>query len=420
MNRSLQCLVALVAAGAVLVAGLPEVEASRSASMAESRLIEDKNDIYLFPQVGVEHTQLLSVDYGIDSGSGGGIAILGDDTLSFGVGVYRGDLLSSNQFFPHAPGEMSLDNIGSPIPGSPDNIHTIGDFFVSTDLGAGLLGARVSVGSGGELQVNDEDEASLENGHTFGALTLGYSLVNELRLDTSLTTRFSSISSYDESIEDVDSQVGSEGSSFLIGTAVRAYIPMMEGVEIGALADIQYDMQSVTTLPDDSDTGTETRNSQFSGLAGAGPVYRIDDNTTIAGYGVLGYLRTSEESQDVEQEDSEVGGSYSGATVLPGFHLAADIEIFEWLYFRTGAQYSYGLTTLGTRLSEEAAEDTERDTTFSRTRGSQFGWRAGIGIEVDSFTLDGVFQDGFVTGGPDFLGGTGGGMFSMVTAGYQF
>lgn len=414
-QRAAAALLAIAVAGAVATTAIPEADAARTASLAESRLILDKNDIFLYPQVATEHTQLVSFEYGPLFGTGSGLTILGDEDMALGVGIFRGalveaDLRNTRRYFHHSMGELSLaaptSPVQDPFPANPTP-HTIVDLFGSMDVGAGLLGARVAVGSGGQRQVTADDD-EIANAQTFGSLTVGYSMVDDFRLDTSLKARFSSGSSYDETQEDDFVNQG-ESSSVLVGVSARGYVPLEAGLETGFLADIGFHNESGTDLPDGDDP-TEASRTQISLLGGAGPVYRIDGSeTTIATYGVLGHYRQSFDP-DVDEADT---ATFQRNTVIPGVHLAADIELFEWLFFRSGLQYNYGFDT-------EVTEVDDGDETLESTRLSNFGWRAGLGFQVHRFTLDAAFQAGFVTGGPDFIGGNADGAFTMVSAGYRF
>ncbi len=412
-RRIAQLLVALVATVGVLVTGTPEADAARSSSMAESRLITDTTDVYLFPQVGVEHARLLSLDYGFAPAEGAGLALFGDEQLAFGAGLYQGDVLVPDRFFFHPTGHGRLGNITNPIEptGDAGDPHTIGDLFVSSDIGGGLIGARLTFGSGGVASVNADDEQQALN-HHFAGVTVGYSLVDQVRIDTSFTGQFSLASETDESAD--EERLG-EGNSFLVGASLRGFSPMADDMELGFLADLYFDRQSWTDDPDDEEIGGTAILSRFSALGGVGPAYNIDDETEIAAYGVLGYLRT--DTDPSAHDDELYDASFSSRLVVPGVHVATDIQLFEWLFFRTGAQYNFAIDTDG---SEIDPEDNDRDNVFTRDRVSGFGWQAGLGVKVDRFSLDGVFQHGFVAGGPDFLGDPAGSMFTMVSASYDF
>ena len=406
MKRLCQTAIVLAAAGGVMAMGMPEADAARKSSLAESRLILDKNDVYLFPQLGVEYANLVSLEYGFADDSGSGLLLLGDESMAFGVGIYRGDLLASPNYFPHNLGNPNLGNVSGPIPGFPQP-HTVVDLFGAFDVGGGAAGARLSFGNGGFRDVNIQDDATGQS-QTFLGFNAGYSMFGDFRVDTGLNLQYGSGTAYVEDEEDVDA------GYFHAGVNFRGFMNMGADVDLGLLGDVHFQHWSQTDFDPDDDDITSA-NNELGIFAGAGPAYNIGE-TTIATYGVLGYFRAGEDP-DVDEDDNR---TFVTAAIVPGVHLAADVQLFEWLYFRTGMQYSFGIAGLVSEVDTEGIDDAERDDITESDRFSDFGWRAGLGVEIDNFTFDGVFQSGFITGGPDFLGGTGGGMFTMVSAGYQF
>lgn len=413
MKRICQTVVVLASAGAVLATGLPDADAARKASLAESRLILDKNDVYLFPQLGVEYSNLVSLEYGATEGAGSGLMLLGDESMTFGAGVYRGDLLSSPSYFPNNLNNDNLGNITNPNGGPFPGPQTVVDLFGAFDLGGATAGARLSFGNGGEKEVNIEDEATGES-QTFVGLTAGYSMFGDFRLDAGLNLQYASGTTY---VNDVDDE---EGSSILAGVNTRGYMAMGENMDVGFLGDLYFMTGSTTDLADpdiDGDTDVTDSMSEFAIFAGGGPVYNIEE-TTLATYGVLGYVRNTDDPNTADDvEDDRI---FTSNIIVPGVHLAADVQLLDWLYFRTGMQYNFGIDGQVTEVDTENIDDAEREDVTESNRISNFGWRAGLGLEIENFTLDGVFQSGFITGGPDFLGGAGTGMFTMVSAGYQF
>lgn len=421
MNHLIRCLIVLVAAGAVLATGLPEAESARSASLGESRLITDQNDVYTFPQLGVEHTQLFNLNFGPVDEFGSGLVLLGDEDFSYGFGAYQGDLLDPRFGFPHPRRDIQrMENVSDPFnqpgfgPDEPLGAHTMVDFFGSADIGAGQVGGRLSFGTAG---AHTEDIDNLVTGarQNFGALTLGFSLTGDFRLDTSLTTQVHSASAVNEPAGQDDPQRWNQatGHSFVIGNSTRGFVDMDDGVELGFLADFTFRNTDWTDWPDDADARLDQRSNHFALSGGAGPAYTIED-TTLATYFLAGMTRDSADLARNEPDLLEY--ERTSRVTLPGVHVAADIEVLDWLFFRSGLQYSYVLVRDGEHV--EVGDDTG-DTDVS-TRTSDFGWRTGIGIETGQFSFDGVFQQGFVTAGPDFLGGEGGGMFTMVSATYEF
>ena len=82
-----------------------------------------------------------------------------------------------------------------------------------------------------------------------------------------------------------------------------------------------------------------------------------------------------------------------------------EYRVLDWLDFRSGASYSYLIAT---------SEGQGKQTTTGRSVDS-FGWNAGFGVLLEDLQINGTLSHGFVTGGPQFLGGYSGGLFSMVS-----
>ncbi len=413
MKKLSTLILAAGAMGAVALTTVPEAEAARSTSLNDSRLITDKNDIYLYPQLGVEYSRLLSFEYGPAQNMGSGLALFGDEELTFGVGLSRGDLTTMPNFF-GVPGNAAgflMPGIDNPTDG-PDPF-VMADLFASTDLGGGLLGARLSLGQNVDKDTNLDDETTGESTNLLGA-TIGYTIDDDMRIDTSATLQHVRVGITDETSDDDSAEYPKE-SATNIGLSARVFNPMNDDMDLGIIGDITYSSDSTTGWDfAEDEEGSTARTSNLMALAGAGPVYHTDD-AVVAAYGVLGYQRNSTNPDTDEDLDRNI----STNILFPGVHVSTEIDIRHWLHFRTGMQYSFQFDR--TR-AEADVEDTSRDDTVSSSRSGAFGWNAGVGVATGDFTLDGVFQHGFVTNGPAFLGGDAGlgGMFAMVAAGYQF
>ncbi|HEX5658772.1 MAG TPA: hypothetical protein VFX59_16345, partial [Polyangiales bacterium] len=55
-----------------------------------------------------------------------------------------------------------------------------------------------------------------------------------------------------------------------------------------------------------------------------------------------------------------------------------------------------------------------------RVGDGAFRWSAGLGFQKGTFYFDGVVTNGFVTGGPNFIGGTSPGFLAMASLTYKF
>src|SRR5690554_4713268 len=108
---------------------LPEnahAQSARHTSLAKNQLILDRTDVLTFPQLSVDYTNLLAMDYGAAAPSGSGLVLLGDSQLAFGLGIAQGNILGDNYTTPI----NSNPSLGSPanlLGGSYPAVHTIVD-----------------------------------------------------------------------------------------------------------------------------------------------------------------------------------------------------------------------------------------------------------------------------------------------------
>lgn len=385
-----------VTLGVTLSSNDAHAQSARHVSLSNNQLILDRTDVLTFPQISLDYTNLLALDYGTTAGSGSGLALLGNGKFAFGLGIAQGNILDNSS----AVGSPA-NRLGASYP----EVHTIIDLFFGMDLGSGLLGARLGIGHGGDsytppIADNRKDDSKSQ---TFVRADVGFSLRGDFRLDTALRLMF------DSGDNTVNGDSVRDASLFQIGLTGRAYTPLAAGIDLGLLADIEYTTIGETTYQPSPLANIDRSTNEFSLFAGAGPVYTIDGVTTLAGYALLGIM-TDSNDPDTDTKDN---ANSSWGLVIPGLAVAADIHLTDWLYFRSGAQYTF-FTDSTTR------ERPTDDDMINRTRGSNFGWSAGLGLKVGNFSLDGNLQHGFLTSGPNFLGGGTPGLFSMVSASYDF
>jgi hypothetical protein len=134
-----------------------------------------------------------------------------------------------------------------------------------------------------------------------------------------------------------------------------------------------------------------------------GPAFRFG-RAQVAGYGVLNFDYQSNDPNS-EVDDNEVGVM---TVVIPGVHLAAEVPITDWFEVRTGAQYNFQILDTSGPMDMGGG-----------SQSGNFGWNAGCGVVLDQFRFDGALQSGFVTGGPNFIGGTTG-FLAIASLTYNF
>jgi hypothetical protein len=88
------------------------------------------------------------------------------------------------------------------------------------------------------------------------------------------------------------------------------------------------------------------------------------------------------------------------------------VQLLDWLYVRTGAQYVWQLD----RFKGTDGDGTRRE----RISSAPFTWSFGLGVTKNNFYFDGVVRNSFVTNGPTFIGGNATGFLAMASLTYKF
>lgn len=451
MKRFVLCLSVLFSSVFILV--LPETsDAARRDSLEGSELIEDKDDVLIYPQLATDYSNLLSFEYGAGGNTGNALMLYGDDSFAWGFAVHRGDLFGMSGFrgglvpggspgsapsaaaFDYTPVNafpyQSSDNLEVNPPQSP--LGGAGPFqgnhtFFDVLFGYEQFGGRLSVYSGGNSanpangSASDEGELGLLARGGYSGRFAGFDVDSALSLIYN-TGENNSLQSGTES----------KGSVFGLGFESRGYNRLNEETSLGALFDLGLSSTSVTQEnPDPSQTASQ---STFMAQAGLGPVFDVEPEVSqseaessedeesepskdgdsfrqraeIATYAVLGFTSISSDPND-EQDDDNVSAS---AIVAPGFHLAGEFALTSWLDFRSGAQYSVAHFS--------TSQETGNGTQEANFDGRQFSWSAGLGFDIGRFDLDGSLNKGFMRAGPEFIGGQGNGLFGSVSAKYSW
>ncbi|MFH1575181.1 MAG: hypothetical protein ABIG68_14460 [Acidobacteriota bacterium] len=397
-------------------------QANRRISLADNLLIEDKDDVYQYPQRMLDYRNAVSLDMG-GSGNSGRVLFLGGwDDLALGF--------SAEQTAPYSalsgplPADLMTYESTAFYAGSGINPFpitsvseaflavapfTLIDAFLAVPTGAGSFGLRLGFGTRGlSGTVNDVDSGFGENLITLEA---GLSGGNEARFDTSLNlalnlgsgengTVYNMINpAFSYSFEDVSSTL------IRVSLSGRGYIPYSDNIDVGLLGNLVVASSSITPDPVGAATELSMNTLALGVMGGAGPVFHVTDLTEVAAYGVIGLSYVSAEPNDEVDDD----GFSDVVIYIPGVRVAADIGLTEWFFVRTGVQYSF----------QFASTSYENDDSSNRGDGS-LGWTAGLGVEHNGFTLDGALYQGWITAGPDFIGGDPIALFGVVSAGYNW
>lgn len=417
-NRKVLLGLACLAGSTMLIS---TAHADRRTGLSGNLLIQDADDLFPFPQLTLKHRNMLRLDYGPGAGAnpavgsnGNGVMTLGDENSAYGLAVHRGDLLS-----PDVVGQTQeltwLGGVGNPFgatsygtfngPGTPPTAvlpATVFDLFYARALGDNAFGARLGFGRG--VASATVDGKTAKGAQTFFALQAGYSMLppEGLRLDLSGNLVFAlgkstTVVAGDE--EDVNS-----GTDIRLGLLGRGYIPMNAVLDVGFLANVTINREGTSR-----DTPKSSSSDLSAGLmAGVGPSINLE-RAKVAAYGglSLGYGALEPDDEIKDDETSRI------AVAAPMVNMAAEVQLLDWLYVRTGAQYVWGLNRTG-------GKNGAGDDTSAKTTAGTFGWTSGIGMQKDAFSFDGALSNGFVTGGPNFIGGTAPGFLAMASATYRF
>jgi hypothetical protein len=367
---------------------------ARRSGLAGSLLIEDREDSYFFPQRLVAYPNVIALSYGATAASGSGLLTLGSGDSVFALAIHRGDVQS-----PH--GYSDADALAGPSglfgPDITIAPATIVDLLFGTDLGGGQLGFRLALGSGAETTTVADMDTGESDTFIMGELGYGWGTRGKTaRVDLSAGLGLDIAS---QQAADMDT---ASGTYFGLSGLMRAYFPFDETLELGVLANVGVNNNAFTveTVPGDparTELGVDLG-------AGVGPVLQFD-RVSIAAYGILsGHIANQDPYSEVDGDETSVVGA-----VIPGVHIALEVPLSDWLLVRSGAQYSFNLQS----TSAPADAGTSQ-------RNGSFGWNAGLGIVIDDFRFDGSLQQGFVTGGPEFIGGTQSGFLAVASLSYSF
>lgn len=292
---------------AVLVA--QPAQADRRHGLAESELIEDKDDVFVYPARAADYTNLVSFEYGPDAEEGTALGLFGGETYGIGVAFRRGDLFEMSglqsslgragsnpagtpssitpQDFDFDLGHSFPQRLGADIdvgrPSTPANSseegvqggvesprpHMLFDVVGGYDLGKGKIGGRFSLGAGGEEQ-DDIDEEASSQGELYFLFKGGYSgSFGDTTLDTALSF---AVNQGDENALDSGDNVR-EGNVTGVTFEGRLNQQMSDTVALGSLLDVGY--TAFNFREDGQDPTIERSFSQFAIQGGAGPVFEV-------------------------------------------------------------------------------------------------------------------------------------------------
>ncbi len=420
-------------------------KANRRISLSQNQLIEDREDVFLFPQLALDYRNLLNLDLGGAAQEGRLLFLGGWDNLALGLAAYNSALMPPDNYVfanPIAGDVVSNETfslyLGEVSP-APFPVSTIGslwadaqpfsvvDTFIAVPMGEGLFGARLGLGTRADIEFFEDSNDDSGVTETFVTLEAGLSGKGQVRYDTSLnvTIDIGRVQNYEipQPFDPWD----------VLGTAIevddawltliraslsgRGYFPFADKVELGVLGNVVFTNGSIELDLPRADRETTGNIMGVALMGGAGPIYRITKHTTIGGYGLLGVVYATQDLNDTIDDDSLSDVVF----YLPAVRVAADIGITNWFFVRGGLRYSFqmSMTSIGEYFQDRDNIDPPSGET-SHHRDGSFGWSAGLGIKHEGLTLDTALQHALLTAGPNFIGGGLPGMFIVVSAGYHW
>ena len=314
---------ALLALG--VMTSVSNAQTARRAGMDNNQLIEDHDDVYLFPQKAQSKYNQNRVKFDMDAaGNNSGTIFSGNGDAAWGI---------------------AINKIGAPAvdgQGYREAVQTV-DAFWSTKSDGADLGLRVGLATG----ANEQDP--VEQTHMDVNIVAGYS-----RDSADAAHDFSVIADYGAA-ENKDQL---EGKALTLAVNYRGYLKNKVGNNVDLGIILQAGNGSTEDTPEGGDSA---ENSFVAGSFGAGPVFRAG-KSTVALLGATGYLATK------DANDNEVS-----AILVPGVNVAFESPMNDWVTFRGGIGYARALTTNKPDGGDEST-DTAGATTYAV--GMSAKWRS--------------------------------------------
>jgi hypothetical protein len=396
---------------------LETAHADRRTGLGGNLLIQDPDDVFPFPQYAVKHRNMIRLDYGRDFNSGNGVLTLGNEKHAFGIALHRGDLLSpdivgfntelawlagvQNPFGNIGNGALFLGPTNAFSEEGPVAPATVFDVMYGRQVGDNAIGLRLGFGRG--IQASNVDGEVAKGQQTFVAAQVGYSWLPQQGFKLDLSGNVVAAFASSTTLVDGDEEDAAKGNRIRAGFLGRGYYPLNNVVDIGFIGHASFDNQHI------KDEAQDITGNLFNvGLmGGVGPAIHLERAKVAAYGGVEGNISKSDPNTD-NDDDASKGLNF----LVPMVNMAAEVQVLDWLYLRTGTQYSWNIERQKTTPPGGDIKD--------RTSNGNFIWTAGLGVAKNSFSFDGVVQNGFVTNGPSFIGGGGNGFLAMASMTYKF
>jgi hypothetical protein len=243
------------------------------------------------------------------------------------------------------------------------------------------------------------DGETSKGSSTFFVTQLGYSILppQGLRLDLSANV----MAAFGKSTAAGDEQ--NKGFDLRLGALARGYYALNNFVDLAFLGNLALDNEHTKNVP------ASSKSNDFSGglMAGVGPAIHTG-RAQIAAYGGFS-MGAGKNVPDASNSSTDVSRLNF---LAPMVNMAAEVQVLDWLFVRTGAQYVWQLD----HYKGTDANGTRKE----RVSSAPFTWSVGLGVMKNNFYFDGVIRNGFVTNGPNFIGGNANGFLALASMTYKF
>ena len=383
-----------------LLAAADTAHAARRTGLAGNLLIEDKDDLFLFPQLMTTYRNMIALDYGPSAGSGNAVLTLGDSDMAFGVALHRGDVLA-----PHVIDEVgasaglpSLFDTPFDTRGTP---ATLVDFLLGMGQPESAWGLRASIGRGADTTTmgdmdTGESEMFLMAEVGYGAGTRG----KDTRFDVSgaLTLDFGS--------QETAGMDTASGTAFGLSGLLRAYTPMDYTMDLGWTRQrrVRHQLGHVRGR---ADAAVEQR-VRLPGPGRRGPGLPLRQRQRRG----LRHARRGVRQPRPEQRGRRRGGR--------GFGPSDPAARREGRRRNPARQLALRPHRRRLSLLDHRREPARRSTPSDSSNASSFSWNAGFGFVIDDFRFDGALQHNWLLAGPDFIGGSATGFLAIASLSYNF
>lgn len=396
MNTRLNYGLKLVALLALSLTLCSQAFADRRTSLMGNMLLIDRDDSFIYPQEMLKYNNSLSIDYGPGSGSGNALLIAGPNKgMAIGIALHRGDIMSPIGGSTYLTGFAEAGAIGEATSLSNSLVgtnyrtpRTVADLMFAMKAGAGRFGLRLGVTGALSSQTPDDKDAE-----STGQAQLGFRVSAGYTINKLGSVVLDFVTDTSENLTDEKATLRSEG--MMVHAGGRFFFAKQKNFKIGALADVSYASGTDSQLTVDQKPALNF--TSMSAMFGAGPVYNSDNKKLkVAFHAVLGYNSTSSELEKNYDGAPDDSSNSTSSVIFPGFNVAMEYMLRDWLALRTGALSYYNFD--GTA---------DQDDNLTATHGDQaaFGWNAGLGFIMDNMRIDATFSNDFLTAGPYFLSG---------------